>query len=183
MDNSVVFYLRYNVSMQECKTRWHTLIQNPIKIVLRQLMLSDLWKEEYYEFVREILNCLKPVRSAVESLCNDANLLTREGILSFFFLVIWKNNSALSSMLLKEIRNELLKCRNKGLVSLIKYLSNVSCLHEVEKDGIFALANNNEIARLAKSLIERLYKGKRALTEEMQREENVNVVVEYSDMK
>jgi hypothetical protein len=40
----------------------------------------------------------------------------------------------------------------------------------VEKDDIFALANKNELSRLAKSLMERLFKGKCALTEEMQRE-------------
>jgi hypothetical protein len=43
------------------------------------------------------------------------------------------------------------------------------------------LANKNEIAQLAKSLLERLFAGKCALTEETQRD--VNVVVEYSDMK
>jgi hypothetical protein len=40
-----------------------------------------------------------------------------------------------------------------------------------------SLANKNEIARLAKLLMERLFKGKDALTEE-----SVDVVVEYSDM-
>jgi hypothetical protein len=44
------------------------------------------------------------------------------------------------------------------------------------------LANKNEIARLAKSLMKGLCKGKCALTEEMQREEDVKVV-EYSDTK
>jgi hypothetical protein len=48
--------------------------------------------------------------------------------------------------------------------------------------SFFALANKNEIAGLAKSLMERLFKGKCALKEEMQREGDVNVV-EYSDMK
>jgi hypothetical protein len=62
-----------------------------------------------------------------------------------------KQNSASSGMLLKEIRNELLKRRNKDLASLIKYLSNVSCLCETEKDDFFVLANKNEIARLANS--------------------------------
>jgi hypothetical protein len=39
-------------------------------------------------------------------------------------------------MLLKEIRYKLLKRRNKNLVSLIKYLSNVSCWHEEENGDI-----------------------------------------------
>jgi hypothetical protein len=117
----------------DCKTRWNTLeriferflkIINLIKIALRQLKLGHLWKEEYYEIVRDMLNFLKPVRLAVETLSNnDANLLTSEGIFKFFFSNLEKQNSALSSMLLKEIRNELLKRRNKDLAFLIKYLS------------------------------------------------------------
>jgi hypothetical protein len=47
---------------------------------------------------------------------------------------------------------------------------------------MFFLANKTEIARLAKLLMERIFKGKCVLTEGMQREEDVNVV-EYCDMK
>jgi hypothetical protein len=61
-------------------------------------------------------------------------------------------------------------------------LRNVSCLYSEEKDDFFALANKNEIARLAKSLMNRLFKGKCTLTEEMQSDDDVNVV-EKSNMK
>jgi hypothetical protein len=37
--------------------------------------------------------------------------------------------------------------------------------------------------RLGKSLMERLFKGKCVLSEEMQREEDVDIIVEYPDMK
>jgi hypothetical protein len=51
-----------------------------------------------------VLNCLKPVRLAVDAVRNNnANLLTREGIFNFLFSKLEKQNSALSSMLLKEI--------------------------------------------------------------------------------
>jgi hypothetical protein len=87
----------------------------------------------------EMLNCLKPVRLAVETLMNhDAKLLTRDGIFIIFFSNLEKQKSALSRMLLKGIRNELLKRGNTDLISLIKYLSNVSCLYGVEK-SIFLL--------------------------------------------
>jgi hypothetical protein len=52
----------------------------------------------------------------------------------------------------------------------------------VAKDDIFVLANKNEIALLAKSLMENLFEGKCSLTEELQRED-VNVFVEYYDIK
>jgi hypothetical protein len=40
----------------------------------------------------------------------------------------------------------------------------------------------NERARLAKLLMERVFKGKCALIEGIQREEDVNIAVEYEDM-
>jgi hypothetical protein len=87
---------------------------------------------------------------AVEILSNhEANILTSEGIFKSLFSNLEKQNSSLSRMLLKETRNELLKCRYNDLISAIKHLSDVSCLHGVEKDDRFALANKNEIARLA----------------------------------
>jgi adenylate kinase family enzyme len=73
----------------DCKTRWNTLermikrflkILNPIKIVF-----CHLWKEECHEILRDMLNCLKPVRlvRVVEALSNrDVNLLISEGIFS-----------------------------------------------------------------------------------------------------
>jgi hypothetical protein len=49
-----------------------------------------------------MLNCLKPVRLAVEELSNnDTNLLTSKGNFKFLFSNLEKQNSALSSMLLK----------------------------------------------------------------------------------
>jgi hypothetical protein len=82
-------------AMLGCKTRCNTFggmiegflkVLNPIKIVLRQLKLGHFWKEEYYEIVRDLLNCLKPARLAVQALINKgANLPTKEGIFKFFF--------------------------------------------------------------------------------------------------
>jgi hypothetical protein len=70
----------------------------------------------------------------------------------------------------------------KDLVSVIKCLSHVSCLYVVENDDFFALADKNEMARLTKSLMERIFKGKCSLREEMQREGHLNVAVEYTDV-
>ncbi|KAF6321781.1 S1 RNA binding domain 1 [Rhinolophus ferrumequinum] len=175
----------------DCKTRWNTLermierflkIVNPIKTVLRELKLDHLWKEEYYEILRGMLNCLQPVRLAVEALSNrEANILTSEGIFKFLFSNLEKQNSSMSQMLLKEIKFELVKRRNRDLVSLTKYLSNVSCLCEREEDEFFALSSKNEIARLAKSLMGRLFKG--TFTAEVPREEIKDVHTESSDIK
>lgn len=57
-----------------------------IKTVLRELKLDHLWKEEYYEILRDMSNCLQPERLAVEALSNrEANILTSEGIFKFLF--------------------------------------------------------------------------------------------------
>jgi hypothetical protein len=51
---------------------------------------------------RDMLNCLKPVRLAVDALSiTDANLLTGEGNFKFPFSNLEKQNSASSSMLFK----------------------------------------------------------------------------------
>lgn len=52
------------------------------KMILCPLKLGHLWKAEYYEIVREIVNCLKPTSLEVEALSNhDANLLSKNRIL------------------------------------------------------------------------------------------------------
>lgn len=128
-----------------------------------------------------MLYCLQPVTLAVEALSNrEANILTSEGIFKFLFSNLEKQNSSMSQILLKEIQFELVKCRIRDLVSLTKYLNNVSCLCEMEEE-FFALSNKNEIARLAKSLMERLFKG--TFTAKVPREEIKDVLTESSDIK
>jgi hypothetical protein len=84
-----------------------------------------------------MLNCLKPVRLAVGALSNhDANLLTSEEIFKFLFSNLEKYNSDFSSSLFKEIKNELLKRKNKVLVSVVKFSSNASYLYGVERTNI-----------------------------------------------
>jgi hypothetical protein len=52
--------------------------------------------------VRDKLNCLKPVRLAVEALSSlDANLLTSERIFKFLFLAVWKNEFRLEQCAFK----------------------------------------------------------------------------------
>jgi hypothetical protein len=85
-----------------------------------------------------MLNCIKPVPLTVEVSSNhDASLLTSKGLFKFLFSNLEKQNSALSGMPSKEIRNCLLKHWNKDLVFFINYLSNVSCLYGVEKGELF----------------------------------------------
>jgi hypothetical protein len=92
-----------------------------------------------------MVNCLKPIRLAVEALSNhDTNLLTCEEIFKFLFSNLEKQNFALSNMLFKEIRNLLLK-RRKNLVFLItrtvgnRYIIAVKVRHgpplEVSRNG------------------------------------------------
>lgn len=71
-------------------------ILNPIKSLLRQLKCSHFGEEDCYGTVRDMLNCLKPVRLAVQTLRNhDANLLRRDGILNFLFSNLEKNRISL----------------------------------------------------------------------------------------
>lgn len=58
--------------------------------------------------------------------------------------------------------------QNKGLISFIKHLNNVSSLYEV--DNFFALANKNEVVQLVESLMERLVKENMLYQKKLQRE-------------
>lgn len=59
--------------------------------------------------------------------------------------------------------------QKKDLISLIKHLSNVSSLHEV--DSFFALASKNEIAQLAKIIIGKTFVKEKMLYQKKCREE------------
>lgn len=51
-------------------------------MILCLLKLGYLWKAEYYEIVREIVNCLKLILLEVEALSNyDVNFLSKNRIL------------------------------------------------------------------------------------------------------
>lgn len=81
----------------------------------------------------------------------------------------------LSSMLLKEISNKLLTYRNKDLVLLTKYLSNISCLSEVEKNNCFVLANKN--TSITKMFNEKTFKRKMCFSRRNAKKKLVNVEI------
>ena len=152
----------------DCKTRWNTLISmidrfirilDPIKKSLAILKLSCLWKNEYLEISHEILNALKPVCLAVEALSKqDANLLTSEGIISFLFNSLKKQDSLLSKRLLSELKEYISKRRNVVLISLIRFLHNPHVLQENPTDEFFRMSSKIELIKLAKIIMERIFK-------------------------
>jgi hypothetical protein len=76
----------------DCKTRWNTLEKNDQKIFkdpksdknsFTTAEARSLMERGNCEIVRDMFNCLKPVRLVVEALLNnDENFLTSEGIFS-----------------------------------------------------------------------------------------------------
>lgn len=69
-----------------------------IKIIFYLLKLGYFCKEEYFETEGDTSNCLKPVWVAVEAWSNNCDAKSSKQ----------NQNSALTSMLLKEIRIKLL---------------------------------------------------------------------------
>lgn len=70
--------MEYNI----IKTERFLKILNLRKMILCLLKLGYLWKAEYYEIVREIVNCLKLILLEVEVLSNyDVNFLSKNRIL------------------------------------------------------------------------------------------------------
>ena len=118
-----------------------------------------LWKNEYLEISHEILNALKPVCLAVEALSKqDANLLTSEGIISFLFNSLKKQDSLLSKRLLSELKEYISKRRNVVLISLIRFLHNPHVLQENPTDEFFRMSSKIELIKLAKIIMERIFK-------------------------
>jgi hypothetical protein len=119
MEPQVILYFKTRWNILETTNERGLKLLNTTKTVLRLLKRGHFWKKEFYEIVRDMLNCLKPVRLAVETLSNhDANILARNGIFKFLFSNSENQNSFLSRILLKETE---MNCLNAGIKSSISH--------------------------------------------------------------
>lgn len=118
--------------LMDCRTRWNsteTMLARFIKLYdCIMLALTDLNAKEYLiddsiPFLRDLSNCLRPVKMAVESLSSrDSNLLKCEGIIKFVFDELKNRNDALSQELFDAVKKRVYERRNKEIISVLKYL-------------------------------------------------------------
>ena len=60
--------------------------------------------------------------------------------------------------MVKKLRTRYAERRSIHLVSLLKYLTNPSCVTEKEPDALFKISNKKHLEKKAKELLERLFK-------------------------
>jgi hypothetical protein len=130
-------------SKLDCKTRWYLLVpmieiliklKKYIKLALADLGKNDLYSEEMFIVLEEILKILKHTELAVKELNKDeATLLTSEVVFLFLFIKLLDQNTDLSNEMLDALKKRFVERRNKDLVSLMRYLQNPTLPREMMK--------------------------------------------------
>jgi len=84
-------------------------------------------------------------------------LLSTEEVLKFLFKVLEESNSDLRHQLLKAVKEEISKRRDKTLVSLIRLLHNPNNISQKESDVFFNISARNDIYKFAKTISSRIF--------------------------
>lgn len=114
--------------------------------VLAQIT-EDQFKRSGEEWTQEVGDKIKaPIMNGISK--DEATLLTAEGAFEFLFDELENISSDISTELLRQLKEEILKRRNKPIVSLLKFLQDPDCLNE-SKNSYFATGNKKEIITTA----------------------------------
>lgn len=147
----------------DCKTRWNTLLpmidrfaklEKPINLSLKELGIPII-EDNHFKELRSLHSILNPVYIVVLELGkSNANLLTAEGSLIFILnkLKSEKNESGIEFY--NNLKEEMLKRRNKKLVSLLYYLQNGSL--PASNDDL-RYSEINEVVEFAEKIFDRLF--------------------------
>lgn len=123
---------------------------------------SNLFTENEFKVLEEIIGVLVTVKLAVEALCRrNANLLTADATFEFMFVNLSKCNTPFAQEFSSALLNRI-KQRRTQLSSLLQYLHNRYMVVEknqncdLTKDWFLKL-KKAEIIKLIVSLIERMH--------------------------
>jgi hypothetical protein len=134
------------------------------KLALADLGKSDLYSEEMFIALEDILKILKLTELAVKELSKDeATLLTSEGVFLFLFKKLRGQNTDLSNELLDALKKRFVERRNKDLVSLLRYLQNPT-LPRAEKNDEISYSSKTAIISTAKKILQRNFSSDFALS-------------------
>lgn len=150
----------------DCPTRWGSLanmlerfcqISHCIVRAINDLNCSHLWDEKDTSKLIDLVNVLNPIKIAVEALSRrDCNLLKAEGVLEVLFKTLKRESSQLSAILIEELKVQLVKRRDKPLITLLKFFHNPQ-KWKVYEDNFFAPSSKAEIIRLAQKCLEQYF--------------------------
>lgn len=156
----------------DSKTRWSSLInmyerfyelRSCIQKSLIDLKMdsSNMFTENEFKVLEEIIGVLLPVKMAVEALCRrNANLLTADATFEFMFVNLSKCNTPFAQEFSSTLLNRI-KQRRTQLSSLLQYLHNRYMVVEKNQNcdltkNLYPKLKKAEIIKLIVSLIERI---------------------------
>lgn len=138
----------------DVRTRWgsmldmletFTKVSGSIKKALTEIGKLELWYEDIPLSIKGTLEVLRIAKMTMDSISrDDATLLSAEGAFEFMFIELERIDSSVSLELLKEVKVELNKRRQKDIVSLLKFLQDPDSLKESQL-SYFSMPPKNEV--------------------------------------
>ena len=108
--------------------------------------------------IKDIVECLEPVKLGVEALCHhDSDFYQAETNLKLILNQLKDRGTHLALELKCQIDKRIFKRRDRGIVSLIKYLFDPNSLHVIEENVEFKMMSKQKLIDVAKKLQDRLY--------------------------
>lgn len=145
----------------DVKTRWNSMLSmlktftratNAIKKALTDINRLEVWSWEFEHSLKDIYEVLSVTKMTMDQISkDDATLLTAEGAFEFLFDELSRINTPLSLEMLDKVKEEILKRRNKAIVSLLKFLQDPESLNE-NKYSFFEMPTKKEIIKTASSV-------------------------------
>lgn len=118
-------------------------------------LTDDLLSEAEFNLIREIVQILDPIKTAVEALCQrDMNLYKADIVLKFMLSEIEKNQSPLGTELGNQLRTRI-EQRRTVLSSILSYLHSPT---ENETEGLFLTLSKKRIQQEIYNLIKNYVK-------------------------
>lgn len=162
----------------DCKTRWNSLVDMLERFVLLkdciQKSLIDLnspvvINDSEFQIMRDIIQCLEPVKLTVEAICRkDANLCTADVSFKFLFQELANLNTPLSKDFQQALTNRINE-RRTIMSGVISYLQNPSTHHG---SNLFKHPNSEAIAQFVKNISEHF---KNSITSDLESDDEDNM--------
>ena len=146
-------------------TRWNSILS----MIRRSLELQDCIKEAAieagkkgklydtidFEYLTEMAQCLEPLEEGI-LVISTTDLLSAEGVLKFIFEQLSRRSSSFSIQISRFLETEILKRRDKPIVSTLKVLQNLS-FDFLKEESRFGYSDQETILNTATIFYSRLF--------------------------
>lgn len=126
----------------DCRTRWNSLaamierfhlIRTCIKKAFIDLRVATNFEEQEFNYIFQVMEALKPIRAAVEVICNrESNLITTDAALNLVISKLRAQKSSVSLELASSIKFRVMERRTE-LTKVLRYLHNRVYANEDEE--------------------------------------------------